>query len=122
MPSVGVQDHLDHPSLEARLVRWLDHRLRESAPSGSAVQLYGLEVIDVDRIDELHPAAVRTVFVCAGRDERDVLDHPDAWRAFEFDATAIVRSGWVLVPSASTRPGAHPRRERGFAIDLVTHS
>lgn len=97
MPSVGVQDHLDHRSLEARLGRWLDHRLRETAPPRSAVQLYGLEVIDDDRIDELDPTAVRTVFVCDGGDEREVLDHPDSWRAFDFDAAAMVRSGRALV-------------------------
>lgn len=55
------------------------------------VQLYGLEVIDEDGIDSFDPCAVRTTFVCDGRDPRAVLEHPEAWRAFEFDAVALVR-------------------------------
>jgi hypothetical protein len=116
---VGVQNPLDHRPLEARLARWLDHRLRETAPPSAAVQLFGLEVIDEERIDDLDDTAVRTVFVCDGRDERAVLDHPDAWRAFDFDAVALVRHGWVLVPPASVRPGAPPRRERGVTISVA---
>ena len=119
MPSVGVQNPLDHRAFEARLTRWLDHRLRETAPPSSTVQLLGLEVIDDDRIDDLDPTAVRTVFVCDGRDERAVLDHPDARRALDFDAVAVVRHGWVLVPPPSVRPGATPRRERGVTIRVA---
>ena len=55
------------------------------------VQLYGLEVIDEDGIDALDPGAVRTTFVCGGRDEGVVFDHPDSCRVFEFDAVAVVR-------------------------------
>ena len=59
MPSVGVQNPVDHRALELRLTRWLDHRLQETTPSGSMVQLYGLEVIDEDGIDSFDPCAVR---------------------------------------------------------------
>ncbi len=55
------------------------------------VQLYGLEVIDEDGIDSFDPCAVRTTFVCDGRDEGDVFDHPDSCRVFDFDAVALVR-------------------------------
>ena len=119
MLSVGVQNPLDLRALEFRLTRWLDHRLRETAPPAAAVQLFGLEVIDEGRIDDLDPTAVRTVFVCGGRDERSVLEHPDARRACDFDAAALVCHGWVLVPSQSVRPGSVPRRERGVTISVA---
>ena len=104
MPSVGVQAPRDHVRFEARLTRWFDHRLAETTPSGASVQLYGLEVIDPDGIDELDPVSVRTVFVCEGGDVRAVLDHPDAWRATEFDAAALVR------------------RDRGVTVSIVAQS
>ena len=102
MPSVGVQAPRDHDRFDARLTRWFDHRLAETTPSGASVQLYGLEVIDPDGIDELDPVSVRTVFVCEGGDVRAVLDHPDAWRATEFDAAALVRRGQKTATSSIT--------------------
>lgn len=102
MPSVGVQNPVDQRALERRLTRWLQHRLRETAPPSSPVQLFGLEVIDADRIDELDPSAVRTTFVCDGNDPQVVLDHPDAWRAFEFDAVALVRRDQKTAMSSIT--------------------
>lgn len=90
VPSVGVQHPVDQCALERRLTRWLQHRVRETAPPSSAVQLFGLEVIDPDGIDALDPAAVRTIFVCDGRDERAAFEHPDSHRAFDFDAVAVV--------------------------------
>gem|GEM_PF-6392831 len=102
MPSVGVQAPRDHVLLEARLTRWFDHRLAETTPSGALVQLYGLEVIDAGRIDDLDPVAVRTVYVCDGDDVRAVLDHPDAWRATEFDAVALVRRDQKTATSSIT--------------------
>lgn len=119
MPSVGVQDPVDHRAFELRLSRWLHHRLRETAPPSSPVQLFGLEVIDPDGIDALDLSSVRTTFVCDGNDPRAVLDHPDAWRAFEFDAVALVRHGWSVVPTASVRPGVAARRQRGVVVDVV---
>lgn len=119
MPIVGVQYPVDHRALELGLTRWLHHRVRETAPPSSPVQLFGLEVIDPDGIDALEPLSVRTVFVCDGQDTRAVLGHPDAWRAFDFDAVALVRHGWSVVPTASVRPGVAPRRQRGVVVDVV---
>ena len=59
----------DHATrlLAIHLSRWFDARLDEMIPPrGAVVQLYGLEVIDREGVNDLAPHAVRVVFLAEG--------------------------------------------------------
>ena len=120
VPSVGVNDDLDGALLAQRLARWLEARIAETVPpQRPTVQLYGLEVIDRDRIDTLDPSAVRTVFITEGPDEFTVLARPESGPAFDFDAAATVEHAWVPVASQLLRPGAFVGRQRVTAVRVI---
>lgn len=121
VPSVGVnsseppqpQPHSSSvASLPFRLARWFEARLHQTvdfATSASGCHLYGLEVLDPDRLDGDNPGAARVCFIADADDIEALLRHPDAARVVDFDAIALVTSEWRTVPTVD------PRRPRQFS-------
>ena len=96
----------DHHSLALRLAHWFDTRLDLTycVPNPSP-QFYGLEVIDLDRLEAPDGDGARTVFL--GEGDVDV-----AAAAARFDAVAAVSHRWMPVVPLSTRPGLFVGRRR----------
>ena len=113
---MGVNDRTD--TLLERLTRWMEARVAETVPPACpVVQLYGLEVIDRDGLDTLDPAAVRTVFITDGPDERTVLARSGP--AFDFDAAATVEHAWAPCSGPYARPGSFIGRQRVTAVRVL---
>lgn len=104
--------HRAAPSPEfARLLTvWFEARLDEMMPPRRRLaRRYGLEVIDLDGVAALDPAAVRVVFQYESTDAaslRAVVDDHTG-----FDATALVEWGWTAVTDGPPRPTHFPHRE-----------
>lgn len=108
------------PSLPVRLARWFDHRLHEScAVPSSGLRLFGLELVDDSSLDDLSSPAVRPVLLAEGADLDTLLRQPDAVRALDFDATALVEHPWLPVPP-DPRPYGHRGRRRVRTVQVVT--
>lgn len=106
--------------LAIHLSRWFDARLDEMLPPrGSVVQLFGLEVIDRDGIDELDPQAVRVVFLGEGPDMAAVAALPTADSAMDYDAAVTVEYAWVPANDRSMRPGRFTGRQRERSVRLT---
>ena len=83
--------------------------------------MYGLEIIDPTRLDDLDPMAVRTTFVAEAPDELSVMCVSGTGAAADlFDAVATVE--WAWVPRAvEPRPGRFARREQRRTVRVVLH-
>lgn len=117
MPSEGMTDTA---SLHLLLARWLEARLHDSVDfSMRGCRLYGLEVIDPAGLAHGDPLAARMSFVADADDIVDMVRLPEARRALEFDAAAIVTVEWRMVDAAGPmRPRAYPVRKRARVVDV----
>ncbi len=112
----------DHATrlLAIHLSRWFDARLDEMIPPrGAIVQLYGLEVIDREGVNDLAPHAVRVVFLAEGPDMSIVAAMPGADAAQHFDAAVTVEYAWVPSSDRNLRPGRFAGRERERSVRLT---
>ena len=118
MPRRGVNDA---PHLPLLLARWFDERLHESV--GFAVRgcrLYGVELVDQEGLEHGNPIAARACFLAEGVDREAVLEQPDARRALEFDAVAMVVVEWRPMAAAGpARPSEFAPRRRVRSVELV---
>jgi hypothetical protein len=106
--------------LAERLTRWFEARLDETvAPRGAFAQLFGLEVVDADGIDDGRPDAVRVYFICEGPDEFSVLAAPGTACVCDFDAAATVEYGWQRRRSSAGRPGQFARKDRTRTVRVM---
>jgi hypothetical protein len=106
--------------LAIHLSRWFDARLDQMLPPrGSVVQLFGLEVIDRDGIDELDPRAVRVVFLGEGPDLAAVAALPASDTAIDYDAAVTVEYSWAPSSERSMRPGRFAGRQRERSVRLT---
>ena len=103
-----------------QLVRWFDARLVECPPPPSPlVRVYGLEVIDADRIDELAATAVRVVFLDEVADSGEELSPALMARASAQDAVELVHHRWLPKGDRAPRPGAYAQRRRARVVRVV---
>jgi len=111
----------DNTSLALLLARWFDARLHDSVGFClRETRLYGLEVLDVDGLASHDPLAARMSFLAAAADQDALLHHPDAPRAREFDAAALVVVEWrPAVSGRAPRPGDFTARRRARVADVV---
>lgn len=111
----------DTPHLPLLLARWFDERLHDSV--GFAVRgcrLYGVELVDQEGLEHGDPTAARACFLAEASDRMAVLEQPDARRALEFDAVAMVVVEWRPMASAGpARPSEFAPRRRVRAVELV---
>lgn len=111
----------DLSHLPLLLARWFDERLHDSV--GFAVRgcrLYGIELVDEQELGLGNPTAARACCLAEATDRQAVLEQPDARRALEFDAVAMVVVEWR--PMASTgpaRPSEFAPRRRVRVVELV---
>ncbi len=118
MPSDGVTESLHLPLL---LARWFDERLHESV--GFCLRncrLYGVEVIDVRGLEVGEPLAARMSFLAEAGDRESVVAMPEARRALDFDAVAMVVVEWRPSGAATVvRPGEFAPRRRVRVVELI---
>ena len=118
MPSEGV---IESPHLPLLLARWFDERLHESV--GFCLRncrLYGVEVIDVGGPEVGEPLAARMSFLAEAGDREAVVALPEARRALDFDAVAmVVVEWWPSVAAAAVRPGEFAPRRRVRVVELI---
>lgn len=110
----------DTPHLPLLLARWFDDRLHESV--GFAVRgcrLYGVELVDRDGLEHGDPLAARACFLAEAEDRTSVIEQPEARRALEFDAVAMVVAEWRLSQAGGTRPHQFAPRRRVRVVELV---
>lgn len=111
----------DTPHLPLLLARWFDERLHESV--GFAVRgcrLYGVELVDEEGLAQGSPTAARSSFLAEASDRMAVLEQPDARRALEFDAVAMVVVEWRPMASVGpARPSEFAPRRRVRTVELV---
>lgn len=111
----------DTPHLPLLLARWFDDRLHDSV--GFAVRgcrLYGVELVDREGLEQGDPIAARSCFLAEAADRMSVIEQPDARRALEFDAVAMVVVEWRPVMAAGpARPSEFAPRRRVRVVELV---
>lgn len=115
-----------HPSTVAslpfRLARWFEARLHQTidfASSTTGCHLYGIEVLDPEGLDGDHPTAARVCFIADADDIESLLRHPDAARAIDFDAIALVTCEWRTAPPIDPRrPRQYPQRRRARVVEV----
>ncbi|HNJ96590.1 MAG TPA: hypothetical protein PLV13_00590 [Ilumatobacteraceae bacterium] len=114
------------PTLPFRLARWFEARLHQTidfADSARGCHLYGLEVIDPEGLEPQHPGAARVCFIADADDIDSLMRHPDAARAIDFDAIALVSSEWRAVRGLDPRrPFEYPTRRRARVVEVRDHT
>lgn len=112
---------MNDTSLPLLLARWLDERLHDSVGFClTGCRLYGLELIDDVALRHGAPTAVRAAFLVEGADRDEVVRHPSAVEALQFDALAMVSLEWRPTPQPlPCRPGEFVGRRRARVVDVV---
>lgn len=112
----------DSTSLALPLARWTEARLHETIGfclRGS--RLYGLEVIDPTGLEADGVVAARLSFIAEAADDGALLRLPEARRALDFDAAALVSLEWRSFAGAGmARPGEFSVRRRARVVHVLT--
>lgn len=81
-----------HPARLTELASWLELRLHEEEPWGTAARLYGITVLDADLLGRNADEAARYTLLAEGP-VYDLLDSPTAVMATMFDAIGLCCHG-----------------------------